>query len=121
VTTFELGYRPFAAAPTGLQVDVTLVGGVATVRLSGELDVCTGRRLLDVADVVSGLPGLWLLEIDAGELSFVDGAGVSALLTALDSAHVAGLRARLTGRSSALRHVLGLVNVGARLSDHALN
>jgi len=118
---FEPGYRPFAGAPTALQVDVTLAGGVATVRLRGELDVCTGPRVLDVADVVSLVPGLWLLEVDGSELSFVDGAGLGALLAALDCVHQAGLQGRLTERSPALQLVLGLVNVGARLSDHALN
>ena len=61
--------------PADLRVAVSSSNGGAAVVLVGELDLATAPQLADALGTVSGV-----LDIDCRALTFIDGAGIAALL-----------------------------------------
>jgi anti-anti-sigma factor len=89
-------------------------GAVAVIALAGELDL-HGAGLLDAqvrrlfGDPVDGL------EIDAGDLEFVDSSGLRSLMLARTEAEAVGASFRVTGVSPAVSRVIEIAGLAAFL------
>lgn len=97
-----------------LRTDVADVRGVCVVRLVGELDADdtpTVRRLL--AEQV--LTGTGSLVLDLSELTFIDSAGLAALIAAHKGTQTAGTSLLLAGASPAVAKVLAVTGLDAVL------
>ncbi|MGY1771289.1 STAS domain-containing protein [Blastococcus sp. SYSU D00813] len=87
-------------------VDVLL----GRVTLVGELDHCSAHLLTDAVPVLRAGPSpAWT--VDAGGVSFVDGAGVTALLVVRQAALSAGGHVRLVAASRCVRRLIGVVGL----------
>ncbi|WP_051684045.1 STAS domain-containing protein [Blastococcus sp. URHD0036] len=93
-----------------VSVDVT----AALVTLSGELDCCSAADVGDVVPVLSaGRSVDWWL--DAGGLTFCDGAGLAALLDLREQAARHGATLHLVGAGRCVRRIIDLVGLADRL------
>jgi anti-anti-sigma factor len=81
---------PLVADPEPLGVTFHRVGGRVQVTLSGEIDFDVAERLYATVTNALDVPGLLRVEVDLGEVSFLDCAGVSALLRLRADAAAAG-------------------------------
>ena len=72
---------------------LTLVvrGATATMAVSGELDAAATERLRAVVGAISDVPGIVNIEIDGRDITFVDPAGLRALLLTRVDAQLAGV------------------------------
>ena len=87
-------------------VDVPL----GRVTLVGELDHCSAHLLTDAVPVLrAGSSPAWA--VDAGGVSFVDGAGVTALLAVRQAALSSGGHVRLVAASRCVRRLIGVVGL----------
>ncbi len=69
------------------ELDVSALGGVRVVTLSGELDIDT---MGEVNDALATANGLATTVVDLRALTFIDSSGVSGLLSAARRAQEAG-------------------------------
>lgn len=84
------------------------------VELKGELDIDSSSRLTaELEEAMDLTPDR--LEIDASDLTFVDSAGLYALLVASDKAETRGTTFRVTAVSPLVRRVIELGGLGAVL------
>ena len=91
--------------------------GVA-VRLVGELDLSTVAMFVDAIDEVLGdQPGI--VELDFGELTFIDSSGVGAYVTAFRRARAQGTQLTVGPRSPLVQRVLELSGVEEALAAEA--
>jgi anti-sigma B factor antagonist len=89
--------------------------GHAVVELVGELDMDTVAILLDeVGQHLSD--GVTAIEIDADALSFIDSAGLHAVLSAQAAAQTAGASFRVIALSAQLVRVVELTGLAALLA-----
>jgi anti-sigma B factor antagonist len=80
------------------------------VTLAGELDLHSSDLLATtVDDALAGAPGV--VEIDAGDLTFADSAGLRALLSAREAAEQRGVALRLGRISPALGRLLDMTGL----------
>jgi anti-anti-sigma factor len=103
--------------------------GAATIRIAGELDLAAGDLVLEavaVALVATTRPtgGEAEVQLDLSGVSFIDCAGLSALLRAQRSAAARGCTLHVGGMSAAVRRLLELsgttpVLARGRLGDPA--
>ena len=93
----------------------------ATMAVSGELDAAAADRLRAVVGAISDVPGIVNIEIDGRDVTFVDPAGLRALLLTRVDAQLAGVSWNLASSSTALRRLLDLAGVPEALADPALN
>lgn len=85
-------------------------GDAVVIALDGELDMHSSELLATtVADALSAGPSG--IDIDAGQLSFADSAGLRALLSAREAAEQRGVRLRLVSVSSALGRLLDMTGL----------
>ena len=93
-----------------LHLHTSFEGQTATLEASGELDIYTSGRLLAVTEQ------LCTRELDeivvlGDELSFVDSAGLRALVLAHDRASLQGIDLRVGSASDALGKVLTMTGL----------
>lgn len=84
--------------------------GSAVLRVAGELDHHTVRRLREVLDTVPLGPGAGLV-FDLTDLVFCDSTGISVLVTACRRAEVAGSPSGLAGLNHELTRVFQLLGL----------
>lgn len=101
--------------PTGeefLAVSASLRGKRLVVSLSGELDMSSAEPLVaDVCDKAFDTGLVAEIAIDLGEVSFIDSAGLRALLTLQQEAATAGLRFHVTAVSASVNRLIALAGV----------
>lgn len=85
-----------------------------SVWLRGELDLASGRRLAEAARTWAGTT--CLVELDMSGVSFVDCAGLAALVFSRDSLVEAGSLVRIVNPSAPVERVLALLGM-TRLVD----
>jgi anti-anti-sigma regulatory factor len=78
----------------------------------GELDLSSGRELVDAAAVLASYR-VPVVEIDLGGVTFMDTAGWRAVGAALDRLSEVGTVAVVSRRSPAVEHLEGLFPVAA--------
>lgn len=84
------------------------------VELKGELDIDSSSQLAAELEEALDLPAD-RLEIDASDLTFVDSAGLYALLVASNQAETRGTTFQVTAVSPLVRRVIELGGLGAVL------
>lgn len=85
-------------------------GDAARLRLAGELDMAATLALEPVVDQLLG-SGIRRLEIDLGELTFIDSTGISLLVTINDRAREAGAELTLPRPSDDVGRALEVTGV----------
>ena len=80
--------------PGALSVTVDNDGDLATVTVSGEIDLETSA---DLGAVLAGLDGDGDVRLDLGEVSYIDSTGLRVLLTARDAAAAGGGKSASVG------------------------
>ena len=104
-TTLQLGE---------LAVDAAVDGRLASLRLAGELDVRTVGYLVEAYDTLFA-GGVESIEIDGAELSFVDSAGLRAIVIGLVRASDAGIEFQVTEASDPFERVLAITGLSEAL------
>jgi anti-anti-sigma factor len=97
---------------------VSVDGRLARLRLTGELDLHGAERLAtDVDDLP--LDDLGGIELDAGSLTFIDSAGLHAILSLHQECERRGIEMRLTATSGPVERVMAMAGVGELLRGGA--
>jgi anti-anti-sigma factor len=101
-------------------------GAIAVVELAGELDLHESKRLGAALSQLLDEPSregpggpLEAIELDAGALTFIDSAGVRAVLLARTAAADVGVDFRFARVSPAIRRIVEIAGAGELLSDGA--
>jgi anti-sigma B factor antagonist len=89
---------------------VSVDGGLARVRLAGELDLHGAEQLTADAQALP-LDELGGVEVDAGSLTFIDSAGLHAMLTLHHECERRGIEMRVTAVSAPLERVMVMAGV----------
>jgi anti-anti-sigma factor len=89
---------------------VMVDGRLALVRMTGELDLHGAERLAADAQALP-LDELDGVDVDAGSLTFVDSAGLHAMLTLRHECAQRGIKMRLTAVSAPLERVMAMAGV----------
>src|SRR3954469_10808188 len=105
----------------GMELSVTAEygQGVAVVQVGGALDAFTAPYLGDYLDFVRSAAGPRLV-LHLGGLTFVDCAGLRALLAARDEARSRGGWQRLEGVPAGVRRVIALTGTDRLVHDDAV-
>lgn len=93
-----------------LQLHTTFHEGVATLQAAGELDIYTSSRLLALTEQLC-TGDVDEIVVDGDQLSFVDSAGLRALVLAHDRASLQGVDLRVASASDALGKVLTMTGL----------
>ena len=93
-----------------LQLHTKVAGGTATLQASGELDIYTSGRFLAVSEQLCAQE-LDRIVVEGDDLTFVDSAGLRALVLAHDRASVRGIDLRVASASDALSKVLSMTGL----------
>lgn len=104
-----------AERPVVLTVASRVSDGRAVVELVGELDL-DGIDLLLAAVGEHIDSGVTAIEIDAEALTFIDSAGLHAVLTSQTAAHTAGVSFRVVSLSPQLSRVVALTGLAEVLA-----
>ncbi len=113
--------RPDGPGEHGFSLTLVVRGATATMTVSGELDAAATGRLRAVIGAISDVPGIVNIEIDGRDITFVDPAGLRALLLTQVDAQLAGVSWNLAASSTALRRLLDLARAPEMSADPALN
>lgn len=93
-----------------MTVTTSRTDDIAVVALAGELDLHSSELLSAIVD--DALDGTArVVEIDAGDLTFADSAGLRALLSAREAAEQHGVVLRLSSISPALGRLLDMTGL----------
>ena len=93
-------------------------GGIAVLRVSGDVDVSHALVLRGVLGDLLADPAPRVL-IDCGDVGFVDSAGVGLLVTGHRRAQEAGGHLHLAGVQPTVAHILQLTRADRLLTVHA--
>ena len=97
-----------------LAVDSVVEGRVASVRLTGELDVRTVGALVKAYEPLFA-GDLEAIEIDGADLTFIDSAGIRAIVVGLVRATEAGISYQVTEASHPFERVLAITGLSEAL------
>jgi RNA polymerase sigma-B factor len=100
-----------------MEVAILAVDGVLTVRVRGEVDRDTARRLQRVVRDAMHNTGAERIMIDLSGVGLLDAAGIAVLMDAALAACVAGARLRLVGARPHVVHVLTMSGLAEHLDD----
>lgn len=111
--------QPESVPPDVLVISSRRDGNRAVVVIGGELDLHGSERLTDeVKRVLADHAGaLERLEIEAGELTFADSAGLRAVLLARSEAHSTGVTFVVTQVSAPVERVIEMAGLTDVLLD----
>jgi anti-sigma B factor antagonist len=98
-----------------LDVDVEIAGGRAVVRARGEIDMATAGLLGSVLDTIRRPEGCRRVEIDLGQVSFMDCSGLRELLRAKRRLRRQGGTVTLVACSPRVDRLLELAGLDRRL------
>ena len=93
-----------------LHLSTSVDGTKATLQASGELDIYTSGRLLALTEQLCKRE-LDEIIVEGNDLSFVDSAGLRALVLAHDRAQLQGIDLRVGSASDALGKVLTMTGL----------
>jgi anti-anti-sigma factor len=95
-----------------MELSVRLRSGcpVPTADVGGELDLQSGRCLVDVLDCMMRARGS-VLDLDLTGVQFIDCAGMGALLTSRRAAQLAGGRLRVIAVSPCVRRIMEITGL----------
>ena len=93
-----------------LHLHTTFNGSTATLEAAGELDIYTSSRLLAITEQLC-TRDLDSIVVNGDDLSFVDSAGLRALVLAHDRAQNQGIDLRVGSASDALGKVLTMTGL----------
>ena len=93
----------------------------ASLAIVGEVDVASIDRLRAVAGMITDVPGIQHLVLDARCIGFVDSAGLRGLLLTRADAELAGVTWCVATPSPALRRLLELAGISELLTDPDVN
>jgi anti-anti-sigma factor len=99
-----------------LHLEATFDGPTATLEASGELDIYTSGRLLALTEQLCRRD-LRSIVVNGDGLSFVDSAGLRALVLAHDQASLQGIDLRVGHASDALGKVLSMTGLDQLLGS----
>jgi anti-sigma B factor antagonist len=86
------------------------------VALAGELDLHEAKRLsVAMSEVLTG--PITAIEVDVRKLTFIDSAGIRAVLVARADAERLGVAFKLWGASTAVRRIMRIAGVEDLMSD----
>jgi anti-anti-sigma factor len=109
-------FPPTGDAPVPLLVVTAHGPSGPRLRVAGELDIATAPQLLDAVAATAGRSPVAgdVVHLDLADVSFLDAAGLDALVAAQDLVRAGGRRLRVTGvrpLALVLLEVTGLVSV----------
>jgi anti-sigma B factor antagonist len=104
-----MGSRPFIAS-------VESVNGIATIAVSGELDIATVPVLEEQLGRFEG-DGVATIKLDLEDLTFIDSTGLSAFLRAWRRAEANRHRLVLINATPCVRRMLSLSGMTFLLAD----
>jgi anti-anti-sigma factor len=87
------------------------------VAVCGEIDLGTHDELLSTIRAAIGRPGVKRLVVDLSQTSFMDAAGIRALLAGREAAGTADVGYRVVGMAGMVRWVLDVTGVMEALID----
>lgn len=87
--------------------------GTHVVRLAGELDLTCARTVADAIPKVTGAS----VVVDMSELTFIDSAGITALLRARQQVQVQGDQIEFRGAVGNVRRVFGILGMEDWLTE----
>lgn len=93
-----------------LHLQATFDGSTATLQAAGELDIYTSGRLLALTEQLC-TADVRSIVVDGSALSFVDSAGLRALVLAHARASTSGIDLRIGNASEALEKVLAMTGL----------
>ena len=96
---------------------VVEAGGVCVVALQGEIDLATAGGIVDVVRAVLAKSGCRRIRVDLAGVSFLDCAGVRALLDAHNEAERRGVALDIRHAHDGPRKVLQLTGVYGYLRE----
>ncbi len=94
-----------------MQIQTERQGTVGIIRLAGELDLDAHPALTEATRSLLDPDPVQRIDIDASKLTFVDSAGLVALLTLRTTAKRHGIETRLLAASPHLSRVLDLTGL----------
>ena len=97
-----------------LKISTRTLAGAVHLVVQGEIDLATTPVLVDRLEL-AGQADPALLVVDLGGVTFIDGAGLSALLGAARRARSAGRRFQIAHPSAAIRRLLELTAIDQSL------
>lgn len=95
----------------GLDVETQSLADVTILVLRGELDIDTRFMLRDVAMEQLAVPGVTKLQIDLGDVTFLDSSGVSALVDLRKEANGRGVELTIPAVSRPAARILSIVGL----------
>ena len=101
-------------APDEFTIAVRREGPHAIVEIAGELDLHESARFEE--QVSAALTDVATIELDASGLTFIDSAGLQALLAARDDARERGIHFRFTAVSEQVARVVEVAGLHDLLS-----
>ena len=91
--------------------------GIATVSVTGELDLAAGEVVAQAIGQAVTASGTSAVIVDLSALAFVDSSGISVLLKGRREADRTGVAYRITGATGIVEQILSLTGVLQHLSD----
>lgn len=91
-------------------------GGVATLDISGAMDLDAVERVESAIGEAVNEPGTTTVVVDLSAVEFLDSSGIAILLKGRRTADAGGVAYRVTGATGMVRQVLELTGVWAHLS-----
>jgi anti-anti-sigma factor len=97
---------------------ITVERRLARLQLAGELDLHGAEKLAADADALP-LDEVDAVELDAGSLTFIDSAGLHAILVLHQECQQRAIEMRLTATSAPVERVMAMAGVGELLRGSA--
>lgn len=91
-------------------------GAAAVIEVAGELDLHAAERLSAVAADVLAQP-VESVDVDARRVTFIDSAGIRAILLARAEAQTAGIAFTLSGASPVVRRIIEIAGAEGLLAS----
>lgn len=104
-----LSSAPFGFGPQPLTCTVSSTSQQTTIRLTGDLDIAAAPTLGDTSAQLSSSGGRLILDVSG--VTFVDAAGISALLTTRRTFDARGTAVVLRGTPPCLHRVLAVTEL----------
>jgi anti-anti-sigma factor len=102
-----------------LELEIAVDGDRMRIRVRGELDTTSAPRLISaVQDLVGGTTGI---DVDCGDVWFLDSAGIRALIVIRNDALRMGVDFAVVRASETVTRLLDMTGLTATLTRSALN
>ncbi|MCX9158338.1 STAS domain-containing protein [Niveibacterium sp. 24ML] len=99
-----------------MDTNISTNDGTGVMKLSGRFDFNAHREFREALDRLVGLPATKALQVDLGEVSYLDSSALGMLLLLRDKAKQANKPVTLTGVKGSVRQVLDIANFSKMFS-----